>query len=92
MRIEFQTIGDGTNVQVLLIDEQIPGWGTVALFYTSQHHFDLTYSAEGMPYPWESRSLFSALEEMSAQPKIGGYFADFHPYWKDHPKQKEKLQ
>lgn len=75
MRIEFGTIGNGTNVEVMLIDEKEPGWGIVDRFYTAAHGFDLQIDA-----PLD-REWFFGLEDVLPKPIIGGQFADFHPYW-----------
>lgn len=85
MRIEFQTIGDGTNIEVLLIDEIEPGLGIVKRFYTCAHGFECRIT-EPITEEW-----FVEVYSLCPPPIIGGQFARFHPYWKDHPEQKEKV-
>jgi hypothetical protein len=76
--IEFATIGDGTNVQVTLL-EMLGETEVVAReFYTGAHQ--LNTSGIHM----DARQLFLKLENHLPPPKIGGQFAAFHPYWKDH--------
>jgi hypothetical protein len=82
VRIEFAVIGDGTNVQVSLIDEKEPGWGIVDRFYTASHEMQVTsFKTEDVPF--HAKATFEMAEAFLAPPVIGGQFAPFHPYWKE---------
>lgn len=79
MKIEFASIGDGTNVQVSLME--ILGDSEVIRdrFYTAQRKFPFcmvkTMNAE------EYVQTFYDLEEVMRKPVIGGRWAHLHPYW-----------
>ena len=85
MRIEFQTIGDGTNVEVSLIEDI----STLDRIYTADHKGGLHYGEErGVPI--RVADLFEWVEESWAPPIIGGRYGRFHPYW--HEREEKRKQ
>ena len=76
MKIEFSTIGDGTNVQVALLEDLGDIEVVKDRFYTKDHHLNL-----GGGYRWRSEDTFFRLEDILQPPIIGGKWADHHPYW-----------
>jgi hypothetical protein len=89
MRIEFTTTtGDGTNVEVLLL-EDLGGTEVVAdRVWTSDHQGGIWYGEE-LGVPIRARQLFSWVEESWAKPVIGGKYAEFHPYWQQRREARE---
>lgn len=73
MRIELQTIGDGTNVEILLLDDL----GVRDRAYTADHTGRFHYGEA----PINARQLFQHIEETWAKPIIGGRYGRFHPYF-----------
>ena len=85
MRIEFATIGDGTSVEVRLL-EDLGGTEVVSdRIYTADHqvriHFGVNFGV-----PLSARGLFRLLEKGCRPPVIGGKFAAYHPYWAERRK------
>ena len=75
MRIEFQIIGDGTNVEVLLLDDL----GVRDRAYTADHKGGIHYGEErGVPI--NARQLFQWVEQSWCPPIIGGRYSALHPY------------
>ena len=81
MKIEFASIGDGTNIEVLLIDEI----GTRDSFYSSDRQVGFHWDK----VPVHAKQLFQTLEEGLAPPVIGGRFAKFHPYWREREEKRK---
>ena len=81
MRIEFATIGDGTSVEVRLL-EDLGGTEVVSdRIYTADHQGVLHFGV-----PLSARGLFRLLEKGCRPPVIGGKFAAYHPYWAERRK------
>jgi hypothetical protein len=76
MKVEFETIGDGTNIQVRLIDD----FGVRDHIYTADHRGGIHYGEE-RAIPISAHQLFRWVEESWAPPIIGGKYAHLHPYW-----------
>ena len=91
MKIEFASIGDGTNVQVSLIEHLgagDPTDGTILdRYYTATHHVNL-----GGGYPLQARDMFARLEDFLPKPVIGGSMSHLHPYWKEREEVKRKRE
>lgn len=88
MTIEFSIIGDGTNVEVSLIDND--GF-PVDRVYTADHQGGLHYGEE-QGAPIRARDLFEWVETSWAPPVIGGRYAHLHPYWREREeKRKQRL-
>lgn len=79
MRIEFATIGDGTNVEVLLIDDT----GVVARAYTTDHRGGIHYNVE-----IQVRELFQWVQDFWSPPIIGGHYSHLHLYWAEREAKK----
>jgi hypothetical protein len=91
MKIEFASIGDGTNIQVSLIEMLGDSEVIKDRFYTAQHSFPLcmvkTMNAE------EYVQTFYDLEEVMSKPIIGGCWSHLHPYWAEREeRRKRRLQ
>jgi hypothetical protein len=79
VRIEFALLGDGTNVEVLLL-EDLGGWESVRdRFSTATHQFPFCM-VPGSPQ-CDYEETFYDLELVMQPPKIGGRYAWLHPYW-----------
>ena len=77
MIIEFSIIGDGTNVEVSLIDDDnLP----VDRFYTADHKGSIHYD-DDRKVPISARQLFEWVEDNCTPPVIGGKYGHLHPYW-----------
>ena len=84
MRIEFSYCGNGTNVEVFLIDRldagEPPAEAVVDRIFTADHQARFHYP-EDRGIPINARQVFQAVEETWAPPVIGGRYAASHPYW-----------
>ena len=92
MKIEFSSIGDGTNVQVLLIDRldagEPPAEAVIDRVYTADHQGGIHYGEErGVPI--SARQIFQWVEESWAKPVIGGRYGHIHPYWAEREAKRE---
>lgn len=92
MKIEFATVGDGTNVEVLLIECLDAGWppaeAVVDRAYTADHRGGIHYGEErGIPI--NARQLFQWVEESWAKPIIGGRYAALRPYWTERQEKRK---
>lgn len=76
MKIEFALAGNGTNVEVTLLDDV----GTVDRFYTVQHQFQIC-ARPSKPEYMPCKQFFAYLEDTLAPPVIGGQYSASHPYW-----------
>jgi hypothetical protein len=93
MRIEFSYCGNGTNIEVFLIDQLDAGWPPAAgPGSAAEAVVDRIYSADhagGIHYPEErgipinARQLFQWVEDSWAPPIIGGRYSAHHPYWRE---------
>lgn len=77
MKIEFSTIGNDTNVEVRLIDDD--GF-TEDCIYTADHQGGIHYG-DDQKVPISARQLFEWVANSWAPPVIGGKFSHLHPYW-----------
>jgi hypothetical protein len=87
MKIEFQTVGNGTNVEVLLIDD----FGVYDRAYSADHQARFHYP-EDRGIPINARQLFQHVEETWAPPFIGGRYGRFHPYWAEREEKRKARQ
>ena len=78
MRIEFSTCGNGTNVEILLLDDL----GVRDRAYSADHTGRFQYGET----PINARQLFQHIEEFWAKPIIGGRYSVHHPYWEERRK------
>ena len=96
MRIEFSTVGDGTNVQVLLI-EDLGQLGaervevTTDRIYTADHQGGIWYGEE-LGQPVSARQLFEWVEDSWAPPVIGGRYGKYHPYWTEREEKRKQRE
>jgi hypothetical protein len=94
MKIEFAIIGDGTNVQVLLL-EDLGFLGTehvetpIDRIYTADHQGGLHFG-EDRGVPISARDLFEWVESCWAPPVIGGRYAYLHPYWAERAEARKR--
>ena len=89
MRIEFSLISDGTNVQVLLI-EDLGGYEiSVDRIYTADHRGGIHFG-EDQGQPVSARQLFEWVEDSWKPPVIGGRLAYLHPYWQEREEAKAR--
>jgi hypothetical protein len=89
MKIEFSVANtDGTNVEVLLIEE-LGGAEVVAdRIWTSEHRGGLHFGEEhGVPV--SARGLFQWVEEVWEKPVIGGRYSALHPYWSEREERRK---
>ena len=90
MKIEFSTIGDGTNVEVSLLEDLGGTDHTVDRIYTADHQGGLHFDME-RGVPCHAQQLFQWVEDSWAKPIIGGRYGHLHPYWYER-KEKRKRQ
>ena len=92
MKIEFSSIGDGANVQVLLIDRldagEPPAEAVIDHIYTADHQGGIHYGEES-GIPISARQIFQWVEESWAKPVIGGRYGSLHPYWAEREAKRE---
>jgi hypothetical protein len=89
MKIEFSTIGDGTNVRIALLEE-LGGSDTARdSFYTRQHQFTICARPDKPEY-MSCEQFFAYLEEVLPFPIIGGKYGHLHPYWVERGKKREQ--
>jgi hypothetical protein len=89
MRIEFSTIGDGTNVEVSLI-EDLGGTEYVNdRVYTADHRGGLHFGEESR-VPISAVDLFEWVEDSWAPPVIGGKYTYAHPYWAERAEKRKQ--
>jgi hypothetical protein len=85
MIIEFSIIGDGTNVEVSLIDND--GF-LVDRIYTADHQGGIHYG-DDQKVSISARQLFEWVEDSWAPPVIGGKFGHLHPYWHERAERRK---
>lgn len=88
MKIEFSTIGDGTNVQVTLLDSPGSWEAVVDRFYTEQHQFQIC-ARPSKPEYMSCEKFFAYLEEVVSKPVIGGKYGYLHPYWHEREEKRK---
>lgn len=86
MKIEFSILGDGTNVQVALLETLGETEFIKDRFYTALHRFPLCMPRTGCDY----ERTFYDLEDVMDPPKIGGALGHLHPYWAERAEVKRK--
>ena len=84
MRIEFATCGNGTNVEILLLDDL----GVRDRAYSADHTGRFQYG-EDRGIPINARQLFQHVEETWAPPIIGGRYGRFHPYFAEREEKRK---
>lgn len=89
MKIEFATIGDGTNVEVLLLEDLCGTDSVVERIYTADHRGGVHYG-EDRGVPVSARSLFQWVEDNWYPPIIGGPRACLHPYWAERAEARKR--
>ena len=88
MKIEFGTIGDGTNIEVSLIDnDDLP----LDRVYTADHRGGL-YFDEERGVSVNAANLFEWVEDCWAKPIIGGRYGHLHPYWHEREEKRKQRQ
>jgi hypothetical protein len=90
MKIEFRIVGDGTNIQVSLIETFPMSEGAYFVkdsFYTATHKLPLIIFVGGGLH-WEE--AFEKLEDSMEPPIIAGEYAHLHPYWEQRRAVREK--
>ena len=88
MRIEFSTIGDNTNIEVRLIDND--GF-TEDRVYTADHKGGLHFG-DDQKVPVSARQLFEWVEDSWAPPIIGGRHSKYHPYWTEREEKRKQRE
>ena len=88
MRIEFSTIGDNTNIEVRLIDND--GF-TEDRVYTADHQGGLHFG-DDQSVPVNARQLFEWVEDSWAPPIIGGRYGKSHPYWTEREEKRKQRE
>ena len=88
MRVEFATIGNGTNIQVSLLEMLGDTEVVTDRFYSAQHQFRLEMEMDEALAAWDSY-CFPVLEDLMLSPIIGGSFSHLHPYWEERRKRRE---
>jgi hypothetical protein len=84
MIIEFRTCGDGTNVEVSLIDDL----GVRDRIYTADHAGGIHYGEErGVPI--KALQIFQWIEQSWARPIIGGRYSASHLYWAEREEKRK---
>jgi hypothetical protein len=86
MIIEFSNVGDGTNVEVSLVDDL----GVKDRIFTADHKGGVHYG-DDQKVPVSARQLFEWVEDSWYPPIIGGKYAASHPYWHERA-EKRKAQ
>ena len=89
MKIEFSAIGDGTNIQVTLLEELGSVETVVDHIYTSEHQGGLHFDEEG-GVPIDARQIFEWVEDCWKKPAIGGRYSSLHPYWREREEKRCK--
>jgi hypothetical protein len=95
MKIEFAAVGDGTNVEVLLIDCLDAGWppaeAVVDRFYTACHQFQIC-ARPSKPEYMSCKQFFMYLEDVLVPPVIGGRYSALHIYWAERAEKRKARQ
>lgn len=91
MRIEFAAIGDGANVEVLLLEDISGSEVKKDRFYTQQRQFQFC-ARPGKPEYMSCEKFFAYLEEMMLPPVIGGNYAYLHPYREERKVRRRERQ
>jgi hypothetical protein len=89
MKIEFKTCGDGTNIEVLLLEDVDGRESVVDRIYTADHQGGLHFG-EDRGVPISARDLFEWVESCWAPPVIGGRYAYLHPYWAERAEARKR--
>ena len=88
MKIEFGVIGNGINVEVLLVEDLGDNEVVADRIYTADHQGGIHYGEErGVPI--SARQIFQWVEESWAKPVIGGRYGHMHPYWAEREAKRE---
>ena len=102
MRIEFSTIGDGTNVEVTLFEMLGDAEVVKGRFYSAQHQIAFSDDFGAVCRPgWREplitppdnfnvEHIFMVAEVIMDKPIIGGQFAAFHPYWHERKERRNR--
>ncbi len=85
MKIEFSTLGEGTNIQVALLEMLGETEVVKDRFYTDAHHLNL-----GGGYCVKAEDLFLRLEDILPPPIIGGEWGHLHPYWHEREERRKR--
>jgi hypothetical protein len=81
VKIEFSIVGDGTNIQVSLLEEMGGLERVKDRFYTQEHHIHtLGWFSDPVLFSGVER-IFENLEEVLQPPIIAGKWGHLHPYW-----------
>ena len=88
MRIEFSTVGDGTNIEVRLIDD---GNLFIDRVFTADHKGGLHFG-DDQTVPVNARQLFEWVEDSWAPPVIGGKYGKYHPYWTEREEKRKQRE
>jgi hypothetical protein len=92
MIIEFAIVGDGTNIEVLLIDRldagEPPAEAVVDHIYTADHKGGIHYG-DDQKVPVSARQLFEWVEDSWYPPIIGGKYSNLHPYWTERAEKRK---
>lgn len=88
MKIEFSLIGDGTNIQVALLEMLGETEVVRDRFYSSRHNFPFCMVPNSPECDYEE--TFYGLEEVMGPPKIGGELGHLHPYWAEREAARKK--
>lgn len=82
MKIEFRICGDGTNVEVLLLEYLGGSESVVDRICTADHAGGIWFGNDQLE-PVSVRQLFEWVEDCWAPPVIGGRYGRWHPYWQE---------
>lgn len=89
MKIEFSTIGDGTNIQVTLYEELGGTDSIVDRCYTADHRGGIYYG-EDQRISVSAWRLFEWVEDSWLPPVIGGKYGAQHPYWQERLEKRQR--
>jgi len=89
MKIDFSLIGDGTNIQVSLVEMLGETERVKDRFYTQQHQFQIC-ARPSKPEYMSCEKFFAYMEETAAPPVIGGEYGHLHPYWAEREAARKK--
>ena len=89
MKIEFGIIGDGTNIQVLLLEELGGSELLRDRFYSRDHQLQIC-ARPSKPEYMSCERFFAYLEETLSAPIIGGKYGAQHPYWQERLEKRQR--
>jgi hypothetical protein len=87
MKIEFSYCGNGTNIEVSLIEDLGGTEHTFDKFWTATHRFPFCMVPGSSACDYAQ--TFYDMEAVMAPPIIGGHYGHLHPYWAERAEKRK---